>query len=68
MLVKIYAPFSGWRMVPPDEAERIHGITVDVDDETAKRWQAALETYHLVQNEMQMAAICAELLLQKRGH
>jgi hypothetical protein len=53
MIVKIYAPCSGWRMVPADEAEHIPAHVVEVSDETAARWQAVLEQYATVQREMQ---------------
>jgi hypothetical protein len=55
MQVKIYAPFSGWRIVPENEAGRIVANIVEVSAETAARWQAVLEQYHRVQREMQLA-------------
>jgi hypothetical protein len=67
MLVKIYAPFSGWRIVPADEEERIHGYTVDVSDETAARWRSVLAEYRRVQREMQAVAAAYGLRLENLG-
>jgi hypothetical protein len=53
MQITIYAPFSGWRIVPAHETNRVHGLTVDVTPETASRWQRVLDEYHEVQAEIQ---------------
>jgi hypothetical protein len=68
MLVKIYTPFAGWRMVPAHEEERIHGYVVEVSDETAARWQAVLEQYRTVQLEMQAVADASGSFLKNGGH
>jgi hypothetical protein len=65
MLLKIFAPFSGWRIIPEHEYGRVHGFTVHVDDETAARWRSVLDAYDLIQREMQTAAEHAIPPMQK---